>query len=191
MRLRREAGFARPPPLLVLTDPERTPDPVALARRLPPGAGLVLRHFGRPGAATIARALAEVAKTQGLTLLIADDPRLAAAVGAAGVHLPERSLAQARGLRAQRPRWIVTAAAHSARALARAAEVGAHAALLSTVFASPSSSAGPAMGPARFAALVGEAKLPVYALGGVTGATAPRLIATGASGVACIGAFAQ
>ena len=58
--------------------------------------------------------------------------------------------------------------------------------LLSPVFESASPSAGPPLGPGRFAELVRAARLPVYALGGVTAETAPRLMDTGASGIAAV-----
>ena len=40
----------------MFTDPDRTPDPVALARQLPRGTGLVYRAFGAPDRALFARA---------------------------------------------------------------------------------------------------------------------------------------
>jgi thiamine monophosphate synthase len=43
----------------------------------------------------------------------------------------------------------------------------------------------------RFAALVRTAKAPVIALGGVNRTTAPRLIGTGATGLAAIDGFFQ
>lgn len=161
---------------------------MALAERLPPGCGLVYRAFGAADAAEVARALAVVARRRGLVFLIGADAGVAAACGAAGVHLPERLVAAAPRLRARQPRWLLTGAAHGARALLRAERAGLDAALLSAVFPSPSPSAGPPLGPARFARLARNAGLPVYALGGVTAATSPRLRRTGAAGFAAIGA---
>src|SRR5690606_8570789 len=80
------------PALLFLTDPERTPEPWTAAARLPPGAGVVLRAFGRADALETGRRLAETARTRGLRLLVGADAALAEALGADGVHLPERSL---------------------------------------------------------------------------------------------------
>jgi len=183
--LGRRARLRKPlPNLLVFTDPVRTPDPEALARRLPRGAALVYRSFGAADAEAIARRLQVILQGQGARLLIGADSGLALRVGADGVHLPERLAWRAVSLRGRFS--LITAAAHSLRA-ARAA--GPDAVVVSTVFPSNSPSAGPAMGPVRFAALVRAAGRPVYALGGVTHETARRLRSTGAAGLAGIEAF--
>lgn len=188
MALGRDAARAKGgralPPLLLVTDPARTPEPWRAAARLPAGAGIVFRAFGAPDAIETGRRLAEAAEARGLTLLVGADPDLAEAVGAHGLHLPERRLSQGPALRASRPGWLLTGAAHSGEALARAAAAGLDAALLSPVFASASPSAGAPLGPARFAELARAAALPVYALGGVTAGTAPALAGSGACGIA-------
>ena len=187
----RRIGAPRLPPLFFVTDPHRTPDPVAVAARLRRGCGVIYRAFGDPNAVKIGRALAALARKRGLVLLVGADETLAARVGANGIHLPERALAKARGLRARRPRWVVTGAAHSARALAVAGRAGLDAALASPVFDSRSPSASKPIGPLRFARLVRGSKLYVYALGGVTARTAPRLRRTGAAGVAAVDGISE
>jgi thiamine-phosphate pyrophosphorylase len=172
------------PALLLLTDEVRLPDPLAAAARLPRGAGVILRHYGAPDRAALAARLAALCRRRGLVLLVAEDWRLAAAVRADGVHLPERTQRRFRVRRG----WLLTAAAHSAPALVRAARLGARAALLSPAFPTSSHPGRPALGPTRFARLAQAAPLPVYALGGVTAARARRLRA--AVGVAAIGALA-
>lgn len=176
------------PSLILVTDPERTPDPVALAQRLPRGSGVIFRSFGRKGAGKTARQLARVARRRGLVLLIGAD---ALRAPGAGVHLPERLAHRAGALKRKRPGLIVTAAAHSLPALIRARRAGADAALLSTVFKSRSPSAGTPLGPVRFAALVRRAGLPVYALGGVKTKNAPRLLGSGAAGLAMVEGLAR
>lgn len=171
------------PALILVTDPDRTPDPAALAERLPRGSGVIFRGFGRPGAAKMARALGAVARRRGLVLLIGAD---AIRVPGAGVHLPERLAHRAGALKRGRPGLLVTAAAHSLPALIRARRAGADAALLSTVFESRSPSAGRPLGPVRFAALARAAGLPVYALGGIRTKNAPRLLGSGAAGLAMV-----
>ena len=183
-----------PPPLRQLpedwprfwffTDPERTPEPVARARALPRGAAVVYRHFGAKDRCAVAAALRAV---RGLRLLIGADEALAREVGADGVHLPERLAHRAAALKRSRPSWLVTAAAHSARALRDAA--GADAAVLSPVFASRSRSAGRALGLARAARMAGAASVPVIALGGLTRARADSLLRAGFAGVAGIDLF--
>jgi len=177
------------PSLLFFTDPVRTPDAEALAERLPRGAAIVFRAFGAPDAAAQGLRLAAIARRRGLELLAGADPRLAAAIGAHGVHLPERLGHRAGPLRRARPDWIVTAAAHSLRAARAAKASGAHAAVVSTVFASRSPSAGAPIGPLRLARLVRQAGLPVYGLGGIDNKTARRLRDAGLVGLAAVDGF--
>lgn len=174
------------PPMFFVTDPVRTPDPVSVAERLPRGAGVIYRAFGAADASAVALALRRVAKRRGLVLLIGADAALAARAGADGVHLPERDLRRGRRLRQQHPDWLIIGAAHSTRALSAAGAAGLDAALVSAVFPSNSTSAKRALTPVRFAQLTAKARLPVYALGGVQGATARRLIGTGAAGLAAV-----
>ncbi len=162
-----------------------------LAHALPAGAGLIHRGFGRAAAEAEAQALAEVARRRNLVLLIGADAALAARTGADGVHLPERLAPELPRLRARFPRWILTLAAHSPAALAKAQDLGADAALLSVVFASRSASAARVrpLGPLRLAQMARHARTPVIALGGVSARTAPRLLGTGVAGLAAVDAF--
>lgn len=177
------------PRLLFVTDPARTPDPEAVAARLPAGAGVIYRAFGAVDALTRARALAAIARERELLFLVGADADLAEAAGAAGVHLPEREIGAATRLRSDHPHWILTAAAHSLDAARRAKSVGCDAVLASTVFPSRSPSAGAPMGAQGFAAFVAAAPLPVYALGGVNVKTAPELVSSGAAGFAMVDGF--
>ena len=181
----------RLPPLLFLTDPDRTPDLEAALERLPAGTAVVFRAFGRPGARALGRRLRAITRRRGLLLLVGADAALARAIGADGVHLPERLSGSAGAVRRARPGWIVTAAAHGAAAIVRARRGGADAVLVSPVFRTRSASAGRPLGPLRFAALVRAAGLPVYALGGVNLATARRLAASGAAGLAAVDVLAR
>ncbi|HEY5410558.1 MAG TPA: thiamine phosphate synthase [Caulobacteraceae bacterium] len=186
---RRFGGAKRLPALIFMTDPVRTTDPEAVAERLPRGSAIVFRAFGASDAVRQGRALARIARRRGLLLLAGADPALARAIGAQGVHLPERRSCVAGALKRGRPGWLVTAAAHGEAAARRALAAGADAVLVSPVFESRSPSAGRPLGPVRFAALVGRAGGPVYALGGVKATTAARLIGTGAAGLAAVEAL--
>lgn len=174
------------PRLLFVTDPARTPDPEAIAARLPAGWGVIYRAFGAADAPARAAALKAIAIERDLVLLIGADADLAEACGADGVHLPERAIAEGARHRERRQDWILTAAAHSQAAAVAAHQAGCDAVLASPVFASNSPSAGPAMGLARFTAFVREAPLPVYALGGVNAETASQLSGSGAQGFAMV-----
>ncbi len=182
----RRKPASRLPSLWLVTDPARLADPVAAARALPRGAGLIYRAFGAPDALALARALRRVASRNGLVFLVGADARLAAAAKADGIHLPERAMGRVIGLRRAHPAWRITAAAHDRRAILRGARLGLDALLVSVVFESRSPSAGAPLGPVRFAALIRGARTPVIALGGVNEATASRLIDTGARGLAAV-----
>ena len=143
--LKRTAGSSLPA-LLLMTDEARLADPLPAANALPAGSGIILRHYGAPERAALARRLAAIARRRGLVLLVGEDPGLARRVGAHGVHLPERAIRRAGAVRWQRD-WLVTAAAHSPAALRAAASAGADAALLSPVFATASHPDVRALGP--------------------------------------------
>jgi thiamine-phosphate pyrophosphorylase len=175
------------PPLLFFTDPVRTPRPWETAARLPAGAAVVYRHFGRPEARETALRLREITLERGVQLLIGLDADLAETVGADGVHLPERALDRALPLSERRPPWLITGAAHQGSALDIA---GPHARVLSPVFgAGGASSAASPLGVAAFSALTASASCPVYALGGVDAKNARSLVGSGACGIAGVSAI--
>ena len=115
--------------------------------------------------------------------MIAGDAKLA--VLADGLHLPELRLGEAAAWRA-RHRGIVTAAIHSLAGLRKAGHVDA--VFLSPVFATASHPERHAISPVRANLIARQARVPVYALGGVTARNAVRL--SGFSGLAAIGALA-
>lgn len=157
-----------------------------MAKALPQGSAIVFRTFGASEALAQGRRLKAIARRGGLKLLVGADARLAAELGADGVHLPERMAGHAGRLKRARPGWIVTAAAHGEAAARRARRSGADAAVVSTVFPSASASAGRPMGPLRLAALARATGLPIYALGGVNNETAGRLVGAGLAGLAAV-----
>lgn len=157
---------------------------MAIAKRLPRGFGVIWRHFGAASRFELGRRLARICRRRGLVLLVSADPALAARIGADGVHWPEIRL---RGVRVRRPGMIETASGHSRAAIVRALKLGVDAVIVSAVFPSRSASAGPAMGELRFRQIARATPLPVYALGGVTAANAPRAM-THAAGWAAVDA---
>lgn len=175
------------PPLLFFTDPDRTPRPWETAARLPAGAAVVYRHFGRADAEETGWRLREVTRKLRVHLLVGLDAALAETVGADGVHLPEQALGQARRLSEAHPEWLITGAAHAGSALDAP---HLHARVLSPLFpAGGPSSATPALGLAGFRALAASATCPVYALGGIDAKNARELIGSGACGMAGVSAI--
>jgi thiamine-phosphate pyrophosphorylase len=167
-----------------MTDPKRTPHPERIAARLPPGWGVIFRHFGAKDRYKTGARLARACRRRGLMLLVSADPDLARAIGADGIHWPEEKLS---GVRPRSSKWIETASAHSRTAIVRAARSHVDAVILSAVFESSSKSAGKPMGALAFRNLAGAAPLPVYALGGISADNAGR-IGSKAAGWAAIDA---
>lgn len=177
------------PNLLFFTDPARVADPEAVARRLPAGAGVVFRAFGAPGAVDQGRRLRAIADKQGLVLLAGADAVLAEAIGADGLHLPQRLGAILPTMRVKRPDWLLTVAAHDLTAVLAASAAGADAVVVSPIFASNSPSAGPPLGVGALRDLVAATATPIYALGGIRAMTVDYLVDTGLVGLAAIEAL--
>lgn len=158
-----------------------------LARALVGGVRLVqLRAPGLADAAynRLAAAVFDLCQRQGARLLLNRDPELARGLAGNGLHLSGHQLA---GLR-ERPRdWsLVGASCHGATDLARAADLGLDYALLSPVMPTACHPGAPYLGWKRFSALAEAARLPVYALGGLSLGDLELAIDRGAQGVAAI-----
>jgi thiamine-phosphate pyrophosphorylase len=186
---KRRPWIRRLPALLLLSDEARLPDPLAALARLPKGSGLVFRHYGARNREALARALAAKTRARGIRLLVAGDARLASGVRAEGLHLPEAKADSplALGPKSSRKKMIVTMAAHSLRAVFRAARLGADAAILGPVFETASHPGTSLLGVLRFARICRRSPIPVYAVGGIGPGTARRLKESGAAGIAGIG----
>lgn len=127
----------------------------------------------------------EICHARGAWLLLNADPALAVDVGADGVHLKTRRLRTLRSRPLAVGFWV-GASCHDAAELQRAADISADFALLSPVAATASHPQAAALGWSGFAALVRDAKLPVYALGGMQPADLEAAWAHGAQGIATI-----
>jgi thiamine-phosphate pyrophosphorylase len=168
-------------PLVLFTD-EIKRDWLGVARRLPPDSIVVIR--GRT--AKTRTALFDLLRPLPLRLVIADDPELA--MEADGLHLPETRAREAAHWRARHPGWILTASAHSLRALMTLSHLDA--VFLGPVFATASHPGAPVLTPVRAAFIAAHALVPVYALGGVTARNAV-LVAPCFSGIAAIQALSS
>lgn len=192
MRLKGGRGEARLPACILIAESARLADPEPVIARLPRGSAVILRDYGAADRGAQAARLARLCRTRGLRLLVAGDARLAVAARAHGLHLPEGLIRGDGRWRLWRtPEWLVTAAAHSPRAVAQARRAGVDVVLLSPVFSTASHPGAATLGALRFAAWARTAHLPVYALGGMTAETTRRLSGSGAAGVAAIAGFAR
>jgi len=154
------------------------------AKKLPKGAVVIYRHFGADDRADIPQQLRDI---DGLTLLIGNDPELAAQVAADGVHMPRRiSADDIAKIRTGHPDWIITQAAPKEADTPTDLSPDLDALFVSAIFPSKSPSAGTAIGIDVLTQIAKSTSVPIYALGGVTAETAPRLINSGVSGFAAI-----
>jgi thiamine-phosphate pyrophosphorylase len=182
--------------LYLITDgslPERIPEQVATALGgAPPGSVLVqLRAKGCAPRQLyeIALQVQEHCAVRGAGFVVNDRTDLAQVLHADGVHLPEQALPASLVRSLLGAQALVGVSCHDADGLAAAANSGASFATLSPVFTSPNTvNKGTPLGVPRFAALLRDAKLPVYALGGVEAAHVRELKAAGAAGLAVISA---
>ena len=183
------ARFPKLPPLILMTDGLRLRDPVAAARALPRGAAIILRHTDAAMRSKLAQSLEQIARERGLLLLIASDAALAARIGCAGLHLPEARAREGAHWKALHPAWLITAAAHGARAVGIAARSRCDAVLLAPAFATQSHVERAALGVSRLCGIAQASRLPVYALGGVNAKTVRRLAGAPLAGIAAIEAL--
>jgi thiamine-phosphate pyrophosphorylase len=175
----------RLPSVWLFTDDRLGTEPMVLAAvaALPRGSGVVFRHYGMPLEARrklLAR-IAPVARRHGHRLLVG---KPWTGVAADGVHLPAFC-----HLPRHRRFGLVSAAAHSRRALAEAFATGADIVFLSPVFATGSHPGAPALGPVRFGLAGRGSRGPVVPLGGMTERRARRLAPLGAYGFAAVAAW--
>ena len=102
------------PPVILMTDDHRLPDPVAAMTKLPRHSMVVFRHYDHPDRASLAAKLRSQCRRLGHRMLIANDVALALTLGADGVHLPEYRIWQSPSMYRQIPDGlIVTSACHS------------------------------------------------------------------------------
>lgn len=158
--------------------------------RLPPGGGILFRHYGLPAADRLAllRQVAVRARARRLLLVVSDPPP---GWRARHRHWPAHAVAHA----SMGAGGIHTAAAHSARELEAAARAGADLVFLSPLFPTRSHPAGRTLGPVRFGLILhgrsrGAARVPVVALGGMNRDSGRMARALGAFGWAAIDAWA-
>ncbi|TDI63874.1 MAG: thiamine phosphate synthase [Alphaproteobacteria bacterium] len=177
------------PPMWFMTDQQRAPDPSALVARLPRGTGVIFRHYDDPMRDSVGRELRRLCGQQNRMFLVAGDALLAQRLRADGLHVPEHQLPILFGLRHRHPRWLVTASAHNLPAALMARRAGADALIIAPVLPTVSHRHAACLGRIRFTGLVHQVRLPAYALGGIYGTTIHQLLASGAVGIAGIGAF--
>ena len=180
------------PPLVFVTDEKRSPDPKKNISQLPPGSGVLFRHYNYHKRNELALSLRSICDDLSLTLIIADDLQLAIDVKADGLHLPEYRLkSPSKGVFKWRRNnnVFLTAATHSSRTTLKALRLNLDAVFLSPIFRSASHPEVRPLGLMRFMQICNTINIPIYALGGINDRSAKKLPGSGAVGIAAIGAM--
>ncbi|PHS78951.1 MAG: thiamine phosphate synthase [Rhodospirillaceae bacterium] len=178
------------PHFYVMTCQDRLPDPHSILDVLPKGAAIILRNTDAKELEQLARAVLPAAHRNGLKVLLANDVRLAIKLGADGVHLSEHNARRGALTNvSHKPGFLVSAAAHSKRALWWAKKANADVVLLSPVFATQSHVNAKTLGVLRTLRLARGCSLKSIVLGGITPLSAHRLKHTCIYGLAAIGAW--
>ncbi|MBM3356212.1 MAG: Nudix family hydrolase [Betaproteobacteria bacterium] len=128
----------------------------------------------------LAAEVVRLAHASGARVLVNADAALAQRVGADGVHLTAAQLAR---IGARPELELVGASCHDAEELARAAALGVDLVVLGPVLPTPSHPEARGMGWKRFAAMVRDYPLPVYALGGLNPPDLETAWRSGAHGI--------
>ncbi len=166
------------PNRFVLTDAAREINPFQQLERLSSTEALIFRHYElpKPDRLSLALSLRKATRARKVRLLIAGDYGLACHIAADGLHLPSwmTKRGDVWGHR-QKAGWIITAAAHDEPELRAASRAGADAALVSPVFPTESHPGTQTLGVIGLARLTAAARIPIYALGGVTALSLKRL----------------
>lgn len=135
----------------------------------------------------LARAAVQAAHRHGAKLVINDDPRLAAAIGADGVHIgrDDASVAEARELLGRRA--IIGVSCYGDIDLAiRMQRAGANYVSFGVCFRSPTKPKEELVPLSVFAEARRRLKVPLVAIGGITPANAPLVYAAGADLVSVV-----
>lgn len=184
---RRNAPGRELPPLILLTDDQRSADYAEAMQALPPGSAIIIRHRNERVRRALAQSLRDLADRCGVRFLIAGDAALAHDCDADGMHAGEANLDQMAAWRGRYPYWLITGAIHGDAASDRIR--GADALLLAPVFPTQSHPDAAPLGVAAFDAIAERSTIPIYPLGGITAENAELLTASRAAGIALIGGW--
>jgi 8-oxo-dGTP diphosphatase len=145
------------------------------------------KSMSGPALLRFATEVVDRAHAAGARVLVNADEDLARKAGADGVHLTSAQLGQ------PRPAWgMLGVSCHDAAELALAQTLGADLVVLGPVAATPSHPGAATLGWGRFAELLRDSPLPVYALGGMKRVDLETAWGCGAHGISMMrGAWAR
>jgi thiamine-phosphate pyrophosphorylase len=184
------------PPILVITDRRMAARPLAgvVGAALDGGCRWVLLRepdLDRGALIVLGRELMALSAGHNALLSVSAEIAAAAAIGADGVHLPQR-LADAASVDAARQSLgdgaLIGISCHSLEEATAAQLLGADYVTLSPIFLTESKPGyGPALGAGRLAEMAAELDIPVLALGGIGPDNAAALNGCGVAGIAVMG----
>ncbi|MCC6849092.1 MAG: thiamine phosphate synthase [Deltaproteobacteria bacterium] len=186
-----------PSRLYAIVDPLDTGrDPIALARAMVAGGARVLQLRLKATATgellTASEKVREIAAAAGAIFVVNDRADVARACGADGVHLGQEDLPVAAARAVLEPGRLVGFSTHSETQLAAARASGADYLAFGPLYATTSKSAAdPVLGCERLRNARTLTTTPLVAIGGITAATAPAVLAAGADAVAVIAALVR
>lgn len=184
------------PPILVITDRRMASRPLAevVEAALRGGCRWVLLRepdLARDALIELGEDIAALCARHGARLSVSADISAASAIGAGGIHLPQRladaeTMARARAALGGAAR--VGISCHSRGEADSARRLGADYVTLSPIFLTESKPGyGPALGAEALASAVAALPLPVLALGGIGPDNAAAMRGAGAAGLAVMG----
>lgn len=136
----------------------------------------------------LVRRVLDLPNPHGSKILVNDRLDVALSCGAHGVHLPGNSIAPCRVLPIVPPGFEVGVSCHSVEEVRRATLEGADFVVFGPVFTTGSK---PGIGLKALAEAVTAARIPVFALGGVSRGAIPQCLDQGAAGIAGIRLFQE
>ncbi len=102
------------PPIILLTDDQRLPDPAPAINFLPTDSMVIFRQYDHPHRAKIGAKLRSLCRAKAIPFLVANDISLALKLDADGIHLPEYHILTTPYFYHQIPSTLlVTSACHS------------------------------------------------------------------------------
>lgn len=173
-----------------MVDPAGGHEPVELARILI-GAGarvlqLRLKDFGSRDFLAAARAIASLAHESGAILIVNDRVDVAILSGADGVHLGQEDLPLAAARDLLGANRIIGISTHTVDQARAAQDGGADYIGFGAIYSGGLKDVKNAQGLARLSEVRRAVQLPIVAIGGITEATLPEVLAAGADAAAII-----